>query len=274
MIKSNVKKSDRTKWQKQIRLLSGGYTNPAVFPEGKATIKPWDNTVDEWALKNQSLDQTSLMVEATKRVLDVPADFDVTTMLYGDVSTILLVSRGLRVNCDYPIVPTCPECKHKHSTEHVRIPEDLRRIGEKPDGYPGYDDIVLPESKDQVQLRPLSVKDILTIEARDKAAQSVISTEVANTIWGVISVGGHENKPSSIDETHAWFRSLGPVDSMALVVARDDLDPHLSPSVDFQCDQCGADFSVTLTFNNNFFRRRVRELTTSALVQDLQPTSQ
>lgn len=273
-IKTNVKASDRLKWQKQIRLLSGGYTNPKVFPDGMVSIRPWDMLMDEWALKHQNMEQTAFMIEAVRRLIDVPPDFDLKTMLYGDMSTIILVGRGLRMNSIYPLAPVCPQCKRKHDEINIRVPEDLRRIGEKPPGYPGYDDIVLPESRDPVQIRPLTVGDVLAIEGRDKNAKMAISTDTAMCIWGILSIGGHEYKPSSIDEVNAWFKSLGPTDSTALFVAMDDLDPHLSSNMDFVCDGCSYEYSVALTFDNNFFRRRVRELSSHALVPTIQSPSQ
>src|ERR1044071_3985975 len=164
MIKSNI--TGQRQFSQRIKLISGGYVDRVAFPDGMVTILPWDALIDEWVLKNNSTNEILFSLELFPKLCELhgcPAD----KMVMGDVNTIILVSRAIRYSNVIEYVPVCTECRRENKPEKVTIPQNLRRVAEKPVDYVGYDEITLPDSKDVVRISPIRVSQVKHVLARE-----------------------------------------------------------------------------------------------------------
>lgn len=252
--KINTSTPAREKFKTEETLLSHGYACPEAFPDGKITIYPWDNSVDEWVRRNGKKTQTPRMfvLELFKRLCDLKM-CPYEKFVLGDVSTVILVSRSLRHNNKVVYRPTCPLCAVENQEEMIEVPNELKRIGEKTADYPGFDVVTLPICTDEVKLRPLIVNDEIILENRSKEQKQKVSEEMAHILAPVMDVGG--GTPDSLEELLKWYNALHPEDQSYLEDAIDNLAPHLSPNVDHVCDNCGKQFIFTLPLQDKEFFR-------------------
>lgn len=240
----------REKFKQRIRLLSGGFVNPKAFPNGEITIYPWDIQVDDWML-TQGKNQGSNMFDIVPNLCDLNGA-DVNELFVGDASTILLVSRSLRHGNTIEFSPVCSFCNRTNKPESLKIPDQLRKLAEKPPGWGGTDKVTLPDSGDEVEIRPLRVGDEKAIDALKFDEAKELPSMTAHIIWGIVSIGG--GKPDTRGELLHWFRALSPKDQDYLGSKVDELHPRLDNDVDYRCDFCGKIFTYTIEFNRNFFR--------------------
>ena len=257
-IKSNIQdfRPTREKFSKKITLLSGGFTTLDHFQNGEVTVYPWDSKMDDWVVNNSSLKPNDFVVQAVKRVVAL-GDCPVQKLVFGDVQTILLVSRAMRNNSVYVHEPRCTTCGHVHPEDTIRIPDDMEMVGVKPQGYVGYDDFTLPDCKDTVSIRPLTVGDVQRLDQRNEIECATIKREAAELLYGIVAVGG--GKPESLEEVDRWYCALSPADQLYFNLMRRELDPHLSPEIKYSCNKCKAEFSVQVQLDSEFFRQRVRK---------------
>ena len=257
-IKSNIQdfRPTREKFSKKIRLLSGGFTTLDYFPKGEITIYPWDSKMDDWVVKNQGLAPNDFLVQAVQRIVPL-GQCPVQKLVFSDVQTILLVSRAMRNNSVYAHQAKCTACGFLHPEDHIRIPDDMEMVGVKNDGYIGHDTFTLPDCKDEVSIRPLTVGDIQRLDQRTEIENSTVRRESAELLWGIVAVGG--GKPDSLEEVDRWYGALSPADQLYFNLMRRELDPHLSPEIKYSCNKCKAEFSVPVQLDSEFFRQRVRK---------------
>lgn len=255
-IKSNVtdRRSRREKYKTEITLISGGFASPDAFPGGKITVYPWDSSVDAWltdtASKAVGTERERLLYDLMSKVCNLNG-CPLEEFVLGDVNTVLMVSRSLASKAVIHYVTVCPKCSHE-STEKVQVPDELKSIGQKVSGYPGTDLITLKECGDNVEIRPLRIRDELAISTRTIEERQRINNHVAHLIAPVVSVNG--GQPDRIDEILEWYSALPLTDAQQLEEAIDQLTPHLSQELLHKCDDCGHVYTHRLVMDQEFFR--------------------
>lgn len=252
-INSNVDttKSRRDKYKKEITLLSAGYYAPAQLPGGKITVFPWDNEIDELLMQKQ---RTTLLDNVLWELIPKLCNLnglDVNEMLIGDANTVLLVSRALLKDCVVEFSTVCPGCKNPDNSQ-IKVPDELGRVGEKTPDYGTYDDITLPDSKDLVGLRPLTIGDAIQIRDPKRENRDVVSDEQMYLLAPIVHIG--HGRPDQINEVLAWHRALSPRDVTYLGTQSSLLFPHLDTEIQLQCEKCGRQYKHDLNLDVQFFR--------------------
>jgi len=243
----------RERLKQTITLLSQGAANPKAFPDGQITVYPWDVQVDDWLVKSGRNTDSSVFDVIPKLAELNGCDLD--DLFVGDASTILLVSRSLRHGNKIDFSPVCTNCRKTNNVVTLDVPRQLRKLAEKPKGWGGTDTIVLPSIKDEIEIRPLRLKDEKAIENMTPEAAAMVPPVTARMCRAIVSVGG--GKPDSVAEIVSYLRRLDPVDQDYLSEQIDALHPRLDSDVTFVCDYCGKQFVYTISFDRNFFRSRV-----------------
>jgi len=252
-IKTNMKQMvpRREAFKRQIRLLSSGFVNRKAFPNGNITVFPWDSRIDEWLTQQTRADglQTALF-DLVNKVADLngcpPEEF-----LVADVNTVLLVSRALRYNNEVLYKSSCPSCK-RQDTETIKVPDDLEKMNEKPDDYPGWDEIVIPDCRDVLRVRFLQIKDELGVARRSDEDKVKVPDRIARIIRAIVSVNG--TTPDDAGEMVTYYECLSPKDATFLEEALEALEPRLDTLIWHQCKGCGTKFKHELVIDQQFFR--------------------
>jgi hypothetical protein len=241
----------REVYKKEITLVSGGFYNQTAFPGGKITVYPWDNTIDEWfQTRLRQPKREYALWEVIEKVANMNGA-KYTEMPVGDIMTVLMVARSIRSDCIIEYVSVCPACQHR-MRDKLAVPAELSKIGEKKADYPGYDEFTLPDSKDVVRMRVLTVRDEMVIAERPEEDKKVMSDAEALVIAPIMSVGG--GPPESIQEATIWYRALSPKDANFLARQRAVLAPQLDPDIAIECDSCKHEYKHTLDLQRDFFR--------------------
>lgn len=245
----------RQAYSQKIHLLSGGFSSPTAFPNGEITVYPWDTSVDDWlAERLKKGNRNTLLFDLIPQVCDLNG-CPIEQFVVGDVNTVLLVSRSIRYKNLIEYSHQCPHCRAE-GEDKIKVPEELGKIGEKGEGYPGFDTITLPDCQDVVKIRPLLVKDELNINARDEASKKLATDHVLHILFPIVEING--GKPDLIDDAVRWYGALSPNDMAFLEEQENVLYPHLDTEIPHNCDACGKSFKHTLDFNQDFFRSSLR----------------
>lgn len=272
MIKSNLsdRRPRREKFKKVITLVSGGFAAPTAFPEGKITVFPWDSTIDAWLTEsagkvNNSATRDRLLYEAMEKVCDLNG-CALEDFVIGDVNTVLLTARSIPNGCRINYTTVCPKCAQEESDE-IAVPDELKPIGQKATDYKGTDSIILKDSRDAVEARPLRIRDVLAIDGRDHEAKKRLSDHVAHVIGPIVTVGGE--KPDKIEELLEWYMALSPADASQLEKFIDETTPHMSQDLPHSCDKCGHGWMHRLVLDQEFFRTGRMGTTGAALAASI-----
>jgi len=236
-LKTNITnlKPARQVYKQEITLLSKGYYNKQAFPEGKITVYPWDTDIEEWFLKRlRKPNKNRALWELSAKLAELNG-CPYEDLTVGDVNTILLVARSIQRKNVVQFTSICPRCDHPDN-ETLKIPDELVKVAEKEANYPGYDEIVLPESKDIVRLRPLQIKDEILITDRSPKNKAELSDELAHQLIPIVSIGG--GQPDNIQELVTWWHALHPLDKKYYETQQNELWPHLETSVRLRCSEC------------------------------------
>jgi len=256
-IKTNLKdlQPRREKYKQVITLLSRGFTDPKAWPGGKLTVYPWDSQVDTWLMeeyRRSSDSKAGLLHRALTKVCDLNGGSS-DNFVASEVETVLLVSRAIRNANVVEYTSPCPACRWENIST-ISIPDELEKVGTKSSDYPGYDIITLPDSKDEVAMRPLLIKDEKFIETRTVEDREAVSDDVLYTILPIITVGG--GKPETKEEIVQWYLALSPDDAKYLEEQQKQLTPHLNTLIPHECDKCKHPYKHKLSFDQEFFRPR------------------
>lgn len=254
-IKTNLKSLTprRQQYKREITLLSHGYSNPTAWPDGKLTVYPWDNSIDQWLLDNlRKSAKQELVFGLLRHCCDLNGG-SVDTFVADEINVVLLVSRALSTDGVVAYTSACPFCGAKKQ-ETIHIPDELEKVGEKSADYPGFDVITLPMIADVIKLRPLLVSDEKLIINREDDKKKAVPDAELRTIMRVVAI--NDSKPDTLDELVIWFRALHAKDSKFLEDKGRELTPHLNTNVPHVCDDtdCGKKFNFPLTFDQEFFR--------------------
>lgn len=244
--------SARERFRTAIPLLSGGFSAPHVFKEGKVVIYPWTTETSEWfvelAKKNTGLSLTRLLLAKLTGLKSEEVDL----MVASEAMLVLLIARAL--STQHKIVYTC-SCTHCNAVQReatIIVPDQLEKVGEKSPDYPGYDEVTLPESKDVVRVRPILIADEIAVENRSKLDQVKCSGGVARTLASIVAVGG--GNPDNLDELLRYYRALSPSDVEFLERNIEDLSPRLNTRIRHSCEKCDREFDHDLGLDATFFR--------------------
>ena len=254
-IKTNLPslKPRRQTFRKEITLPSRGFTNPTAWPDGKLIVYPWDATVDDYLLDNaRKSSRNDIFYGLLGKVCDLNGG-KVDEFIATEVIAVLLVARALSVTGTGQVQyrSACPACRAE-STENIHIPEELAVVGEKKSDYPGYDDIVLPDCKDVVRVRPLTIGDERIIIDRSQEIRSKVSDRKLRALMAVVTV--NESRPDSLEEMVQYYDALSPSDVRFLEEEENRLSPQLDTVIPHQCDACGHKYKQALNFDVEFFR--------------------
>lgn len=241
----------RQQYKREITLLSKGHTSPQAWPKGKITVFPWDHTIDNFFLEEnrRGASKNELLFTLVEKLTDLngapiddfPAD---------EVNTVLMVARSIgHEKVTYKT--RCPLCNCE-MTESISVPDELEKVGEKPEEWPGYDEITLPDCKDVVQLRILTVKDEKIVQNRKPEQRREISDSDLRTLMPIVSI--NESTPDTMEELQLYFSALSPADATFLIEQQRQLSPHLNTSIPEKCDDCKHQFVQVLSFDRIFFR--------------------
>ena len=254
-IKTNLKSMAprRQVYKREITLLSHGYNNPKAWPNGKLTVYPWDNAIDQWLVDNvRKLDKQQLVYGLLRNCCDLNGGA-VEDFVVDEINVVLLVSRAIATEGKILYTSVCPYCGLK-KPEQIQVPDELEKIGEKSADYVGFDTVTLPECADVVSLRPLLVKDEQMILSRtDEKRRSITDSEL-RTVMRVVTI--NDSKPETLEELVTWERALSPGDVKFLEDKGREITPHLNTNIPHICDNadCGKKFVQPLNFDQEFFR--------------------
>ncbi len=258
----------RDKFKKVITLLSGGFSSRSSFPEGEITVYPWDSSVDAWFQdRAQKGKQDTLFYDLLERLCSLNG-CRVTDFVAGDVTTVLLVARSLRNDGVLFYTSKCPSCGLTDD-ESITVPNDLQRVGEKDQDYPGFDKFTLPECEDEITTSPLLVGQEMDIADRSDEDKRNIPSAIAAVLYSIQTVGGSE--PEDVVELFNWYQAISPSDVALLEDRINTLNPHLNQEIPHKCTKCDTGFSHTLSLDREFFRRRHRASTGSTVASNVGP---
>lgn len=254
MIKTNLKslQSRRQQYKKEITLISHGYTNKTAWPDGKITVYPWDNSIDQWLIDNvKKHTKSDLIFGLLRHCCDLNGG-NVDDFVADEVNVVLLVSRALATDGVVSFTSVCPHCGFKKQ-ETLTVPDDLEKIGEKSVDYSGFDIVTLPQVQDVLKIRPLLIKDEKTVISRTDQDKKLVSDNELRTLMRVITI--NDSKPDTLEELVTWFRALHTRDAKYLEDKGREITPHLGTAVPYVCDEstCGRKFMHTLSFDQEFF---------------------
>lgn len=254
-IKTNLKSLTprRQQYKREITLLSHGYNDQTAWPDGKLTVFPWDNSIDQWLIDNaRRLTKQELVYGLLKHCCDLNGG-KLDKFVADEINLVLLVSRALSSDGVVVYTSVCPFCGAK-KPEQIKVPDELEKVGEKSADYPGFDTITLPMIQDVVKVRPLLVEDEKTILDRKDEDKKVVPDSELRTIMRVKAI--NESKPDTLEELVTWFRALHAKDAKFLEDKGREITPHLNTNIPHVCDDtdCGRKFTYPLTFDQEFFR--------------------
>jgi hypothetical protein len=250
-IKTNLKDlaPSSERFKKEIALLSRGYSAPNQFPGGKVVIYPWDTEVSAWLASDRALQPGRLLYALTGKLTGF-TDEQVQKFVAGEITLVLLVARAVANEQQINYTAKCPVCGTLERCSVV-VPDNLAKVGEKPDKYIGWDEVTLPDCKDVLKIRPLLVADEIAVTERPRLVNDISDTG-ARLITSIISVNG--GTPDSIDERKQYYLALSPKDRQFFTSEVDRLTPHLDTRIQQKCPNCKSEFTHELTFDEEFFR--------------------
>lgn len=244
---SLVPASERLK--KTITLISGGYSLQPEIKDGQLTVYPWDSEISEWVASSSRAQDPLFSATLVQKLTRLPSAV-MDRFLASELLLVMLVARSLVTKGTVEYRARCPHCQAVQKLSTLRIPEELGVLGKKEAGYPGFDLITLPESQDQIKLRPLLVGHLKEMEGLRPAA---LSESGANLAISIQEVNG--SAPDSPKELFGYYLALPPGDVAYLRQKSNELSPALDTVVAHVCDspRCEKPFSYNLGLHYDFF---------------------
>lgn len=241
----------RERFSRRIRLISNGAVNGEHFPGGMITVYPWDADVDDWIvrrLRSNGAEKDSLLYDVLPRVCDL-GGCPVGKFLASEVPLVLMVSRSILRGDVVSISGSCPECS-AHYGESLSIPDNLSRHGEKAPDWPGYSVVTLPQIKDAVKIKLITVGEELSMMRQHNKAVGDTTYRIVSAVEAV-----NDTRPDNAAELVTWWKALPPTDAEFLRAAIEDLQPRLDTEIAIKCDSCSHEFKHPLALDTDFFRR-------------------
>jgi hypothetical protein len=111
-------------------------------------------------------------------------------------------------------------------------------------------EFTLPQTKDVILTRPLTVGDYRKIERG--VEKTKMSERFLIVVGSVVSV--NKSVADSLDEMVSYLRALPSSDFKALEAHLTENSPALSGELEIECPKCGHTFKQTINFDTEFFR--------------------
>lgn len=244
---SLVPASERLK--KTITLISGGYSLHPEVKDGQLTIYPWDSEVSEWVASSSRAQDPLFSATLVQKLTRLPSQV-MDRFIASELLLVMLVARSLVTKGTVEYRARCPHCQAVQKTSTLKVPEELGVLGKKDTWYQGFDMIKLPESEDEIKLRPLMVVHLKEIEGRRPPN---LSESGANLAASIQEVNG--GAPTSPEELFSYYLALPPGDVVYLRQKSNELSPALDTVVAHVCDssRCEKKFSYNLGLHYDFF---------------------
>lgn len=232
-----------------LTLISRGYSlPPEAAPGGAIMVYPWDAEVSEWVV--ESSEDAGFSARVVGRLTRLPPDV-VERFVASELLLVMLVARSLANDGTLSYTPRCPHCGAEQARCTIKVPGNLGVLGQKAEGYPGYDVIKLP-CGDELKVRPLLVGDVAKLTP-DLGRRHGLSTAALQNMRSIMEVGG--GTPENLEELVTYYKALPPVDVDFLRARLVELSPALDTLIPHVCDRvaCRRHFRYNLGLNYDFF---------------------
>lgn len=249
-IKTNISGTpSRELLKTEITVLSHGYYTNGRWPDGKITVFPWDSYTDDLLLRRVRDNASDVALYDLLPRLCTLNGVPLNSILVGDAQTILLVSRAARKSCKIMLSYTS---QGKTKDTQIIIPDQLSKIAEKSADYPGYDTIILPDAKDEIALRPLTIGDMKSVYSRTDDEKIQLPNKIMSALIAIMTVGG--SKPDNPEELQHYWDAITPTDQQYIYDQQDALYPHLSDTVELVDTDTNEKYSFKIDLDSKFFR--------------------
>ena len=193
----------------------------------------------------------------TSMVANFPIGFNTDDLLVNDEYLILAIARALTYGEKYSFRCQCPSCGYS-SVEEIVIPDSLPvRVWDR-ESHPSCD-IILPVSKDTIELKWLTIKDDREIAKFVKRVESTNSANPVNVGWirrmayHVKSINGGE--PDQISDVEEYLKRLPGPDMVNFVDAIEEKGCGIKYEWWLSCDKCSFLYDRSVPITSDFFRR-------------------
>lgn len=241
----------------EYKLPSAGIPYLAKYPDFPETvvIKPFSMATEAYLMGNATA--VDKMQYITSAVAKFPNGFDLNDLLVSDEYLILAIARALTYGEKYSFRCQCPSCGYS-SIEDVIVPDNLPVKVWSRDTPPKCE-ILLPVSKDMIEVKWLTIKDDREISKFIKQTESIGASGNVNNGWvrrtayHLKSVNGGE--PDNMMDAEAYMKRLPGPD----VVAFNDLIEQNGCGIKYdwwiKCDKCSFLYDRSVPITSDFFRR-------------------
>ena len=242
-----------------VDLPSKGRFYPEGHPlHGQETVEiKFMTAKDEDILTSPSLLKKGIAIDRLIQNVILNKDINVSTLLSGDKSAIMIASRINGFGADYATQVTCPSCEVQSETTfdladlEIYDGNDYSEYNVTETGRGTYI-IKTPRTGFDVEVRLLTSKDEAALVAKmNKANQgTAISTGYAEQLRMItVSVNGINNQ-SVLKE---FSEKLPAIDGRYIRSAYAKLNPGPKMEQEFKCPSCGFEKEVDIPMTVNFF---------------------
>jgi hypothetical protein len=207
-------------------------------------------------LTNKSLIKKGLALDRLVQSLLVDRTIDVTTMLSGDKSAIIIAARIGGFGANYDTKSQCTACAHVNEVSfdlNECKPAEIGMEGaEHVDEYGNFT-VTLPKLEVQVECKLLRGEDELELYtlSENKKRNNLPETPSSDLMKKmIVSVEGETNKPKL-----AMFvdHNLPTLDARFLRFVYSRMNPSMITTFSFQCDSCNYINRVDMPMTTDFF---------------------
>lgn len=276
-------------WEK-VQLPSKGVYYDGKIPDGYLEIKPMGVDVDKM-LSNRRLAQSGeLLNKILEACTRLPSNFSIREMLAGDFNFLMYYLRGITHGNSYEFTTDCPHCgtknlynfdlsklsetikwaDPKHPTEpfDVKLPHISKTFGHEVVALvrmirvddimkmsrPGNDEIFDPVKSGNIKLH--KKKKGTEIKNNVQDLSKIYDDNMKSQIVGFLIDGNEYKGPKDRAKIDQFIDKLHQGDAVTIRDFLDEVSPMIDQTLDAVCSNpdCQEETTVTLPFNENFFR--------------------
>jgi len=239
-----------------IDLPSEGYfydeNNP--LSSGKITLRQPTAKHEDILTSKNLITKGVVIDEFLKSIIVDNINYD--DILLGDKNGIMIASRILLYGAEYKTQVKCPNCGALNSKTYnlADLETKLIDFSKYTKGNNEFD-FVLPHSKIPIKVKLLTNKDEKEISNQLKVLKKnnfgKVDNEISTRLAFLITNWNGETSKAKI--LRLVNEELLSKDSLALRDFLVDITPGVNTGVDFSCDECGYEASISLPMDINFF---------------------
>ena len=240
---------------KEFILPSGGYKYGGKIPGGKIKIHSFNFDVEQ-ILAGEG-DGLLKMSQVTPLIADLPEGLTVGDLLSADQYYMVLASRAMSFGDEYGFSTTCTACGKKERHMFI-LPDGMPVVRFKEDFKEPFV-FELPNCKDSVAIRFLTVNDDLSINQYAKQREANISDPgdpgyKFRLAKHIVSVNG--TVPDNIDDAINYVSSLDGKDPLVFRSTIEENQPGVVSLLTIICpkDDCREKYEVPFRMTSEFFR--------------------